>query len=165
MSKHILQVRTILIILMGMWSFIPVSFSQVPPITEDQARAMLAERGIPEDTLRARLLKKGYDPDSIAPDQIASFQTVILQTVSEIEADMAIREQSAKLKSAPREEGPIVIPDKQAAEDQKNLLLHLNLPPFTARKFFETIPLPFIKKQMISPRRVIMSLVQVTYSV
>ena len=52
-----------------------------------QARDLLAQRGIPEDTLKARLVAKGYDPDNITPDQLESFQGVILETVKEIEAE------------------------------------------------------------------------------
>ncbi|MGB4849666.1 MAG: SLBB domain-containing protein [Saprospiraceae bacterium] len=56
-------------------------------ITPAQASELLAERGVNEDTLRARLIKKGFDPDQIQPDQIPEFQGVIVQTIKEIEED------------------------------------------------------------------------------
>ena len=56
-------------------------------ITPTQAREMLAQKGVPEDTLRARLLKKGFDPDKLRPDQIDQFQVVLLETIKEIESD------------------------------------------------------------------------------
>ncbi|MEP6796409.1 MAG: SLBB domain-containing protein [Saprospiraceae bacterium] len=56
-------------------------------ITPAQASELLAERGVNEDTLRARLIKKGFDPDQIQPDQIAEFQGVVAQTIKEIEED------------------------------------------------------------------------------
>ncbi len=57
-------------------------------ISETQTRELLAQRGIPEDTLRARLLKKGYNPDTVRPDQIPAFQNVLSETIQEIEADL-----------------------------------------------------------------------------
>lgn len=56
-------------------------------VTPDLALSELERRNISEDTLRARLLAKGIDPDSIQPDQIASFQKVIEETIQEIESD------------------------------------------------------------------------------
>lgn len=55
--------------------------------TESEIIDILNEKGIPEDTLKARLLRKGYNPDKITPDQIEEFQTVVVQTIAEIEAD------------------------------------------------------------------------------
>ncbi|MEP6647643.1 MAG: SLBB domain-containing protein, partial [Saprospiraceae bacterium] len=56
-------------------------------ITQTQASALLADRGVNEDTLKARLIKKGYNPDQIKPDQVDEFQAVVLQTINEIEAE------------------------------------------------------------------------------
>lgn len=61
-------------------------------LTESQARELLAQKGIPEDTLRNRLIMKGYDPDRIRPDQVGEFQNVIIQTISEIESDQKNRQ-------------------------------------------------------------------------
>src|SRR4029079_2264663 len=58
-------------------------------VTRDQLSDMLAKTGIPEDTLRARLIKKGFDPDQIRPDQVDEFQAVILETIHEIESEQA----------------------------------------------------------------------------
>ncbi|MBK9981499.1 MAG: SLBB domain-containing protein [Saprospiraceae bacterium] len=68
-------------------------------ITPAQASELLAERGVNEDTLRARLIKKGYDPDQIQPDQIAEFQGVIVQTIKEIEADQQNSKASVPIKT------------------------------------------------------------------
>ena len=84
MFKNILNYRIALIFLLGLFLYSNSAFSQ---ITEAQARDLLAQRGIPEDTLKARLVAKGYDPDNITPDQLESFQGVILETVKEIEAE------------------------------------------------------------------------------
>lgn len=89
MFGNIFRIKSILVLLFGLLVWTPALFSQ--QITEDQARDMLAERGIPEDTLRLRLIEKGYDPDNISPDQLGDFQEVIVETVKEIEADMAAR--------------------------------------------------------------------------
>ena len=73
--------------------FFSVTFSHpvFSQLSESQAQEMLAQRGISEDTLRNRLIKKGYDPDRIRPDQVETFQSVILQTIQEIEADQLAR--------------------------------------------------------------------------
>jgi protein involved in polysaccharide export with SLBB domain len=63
-----------------------VAFPLGAQVTQEQARELLAQRGIPEDSLRNRLIKKGYDPDRIRPDQVSSFQTVIAETINEYEA-------------------------------------------------------------------------------
>lgn len=98
MFGKFIRIKSILIGLFGLLVFAPALMGQ--QITEDQARVMLADRGIPEDTLRTRLIRKGYDPDNIAPDQLGSFQEVIIQTVKEIESDMAAREDSKKNKAS-----------------------------------------------------------------
>lgn len=58
-------------------------------VTEAQARMLLAERGIPEDTLRARLMDRGINPDSINPDSMVLFQEEVLAVIREIEAEKA----------------------------------------------------------------------------
>lgn len=91
MFKNILNFRATLIFLMGLFLYSTPAFTQ---ITEAQAKDLLAERGIPEDTLKARLIAKGYDPDNITPDQLESIQGVILETVKEIEAEQQSKEKS-----------------------------------------------------------------------
>ena len=85
--------------------FTPSAFSQ---ITESQARELLAQKGIPEDTLRNRLLKKGYDPERIRPDQVDEFQTVVLETIAEIEADQA-QGQIPAGNSQPSAQPPVIV--------------------------------------------------------
>ncbi len=85
--ENINKFKLILLFVLGLFFYLPSGDAQ---ITEAQAREMLAERGVPEDTLRARLIAKGYNPDNIAPDQLASFQTVILETIAEIEAEQKV---------------------------------------------------------------------------
>lgn len=70
-------------------------------ISESQARELLAQRNIPEDTLRARLLKKGYDVDNLRPSQVQDFQRVLLETVNEIEAEKALKAQPPKIETPP----------------------------------------------------------------
>ncbi|MDZ4749596.1 MAG: SLBB domain-containing protein [Saprospiraceae bacterium] len=100
MFQNILNSRTTLIILLGLFLYSTSAFSQ---ITEAQARDLLVQRGIPEDTLKARLVAKGYDPDNITPDQLESIQGVILETVKEIEAEQQQNQDK---------EQPIVEPNK-----------------------------------------------------
>ncbi len=70
--------------MMGMLIYLPSGFAQ---ISDTQAREMLVERGISEDTLKARLIAKGYNPDNITKEQLPAFQSVILETIQEIEND------------------------------------------------------------------------------
>ncbi len=101
------SVKSILIILLVFLVYSPALLGQ--SVSEEQARNMLAERGIPEDTLRTRLIAKGYDPDNIAPNQLGDFQAVIVETVNEIEADMAQREKISDPK--PKESKSIPVPE------------------------------------------------------
>src|SRR5690606_20189280 len=73
----------LLAILLGSASLSPVSAQ----ISEAEARMLLAERGIPEDTLRARLIRRGSDPDNIDPDQMEAFQSEILAVIAEIDEE------------------------------------------------------------------------------
>ena len=109
MFERLLKTKSILIFLLGMVIYSPSAFSQV---TEAQARDLLAQRGIPEDTLKARLIAKGYDPDNISPDQLENFQVVILETVKEIEADQA---------KARISEQPLPVPPKTINPDSLSL--------------------------------------------
>lgn len=84
MFDNIGKVKSILIVLMGLLFYLPSGFAQ---ISEAQAREMLADRGIPEDTLKARLIAKGYNPDNISKEQLPAFQNVLLETIQEIEDD------------------------------------------------------------------------------
>src|SRR5688572_18316922 len=97
--------------------FFSVAFVQpvTAQMTQAQARELLAQKGISEDTLRVRLLKKGYDLDKIRPDQVAQFQNVILETIQEIEADQITRTQpppSTTVQSSPTQpvEPDITVP-------------------------------------------------------
>jgi len=86
-------------------------------ISEAQARELLAQKNIPEDTLRARLLKKGYDIENLSPSQVDSFQVVLLQTIAEIE-----NQQPAT--------PPVVVPPKPQEETKVNPPVQ-NPPPTT----------------------------------
>ena len=95
------KVKSILIVLMGLLFYLPSGFAQ---ITESQAREMLAERGIPEDTLKARLIAKGYNPDNLTKEQLPAFQNVILETIEEIE-----KEKQVNPKEIPSETPAIIL--------------------------------------------------------
>ncbi|HLF63414.1 MAG TPA: SLBB domain-containing protein [Saprospiraceae bacterium] len=69
-----------------------------PPITEEDARTRLAEKGITEEELRDRLTKKGWDVDNLDPKRLGEFQQVLIQTVEELEREKS--PQTAKPPSA-----------------------------------------------------------------
>lgn len=88
-------------------------------INESQARSILEEKGIHEDTLRVRLLKKGVDPDRISPARALEFQDIVTATIAEIETDMALRQarkdslpQSQITQPKPSAQSTIRIPEK-----------------------------------------------------
>ncbi len=80
--------------------------SVLAQITEAQARILLEQRGIPEDTLRARLIAKGFDPDNIQAGQLERFQNVILETIAEIESD------KRKVAGQPKSPEPVQVVDQ-----------------------------------------------------
>ena len=98
MSVKRLSITSVLVLVLGL---LFCSSTVQAQITETQARDLLAQRGISEDTLKARLIAKGYDPDNIAPGDVEKFQGVILETVKEIEADMQLRAAEAAKKPEP----------------------------------------------------------------
>lgn len=98
-------------------------------VSEVQARQMLEERGIPEDTLKARLVKKGFNPDNITPDQVEKFQVVMFETIREIESEKAVSQAIShadrleSIDSASQEPGKIsvtVIPPAQEPGPAEN---------------------------------------------
>jgi protein involved in polysaccharide export with SLBB domain len=79
-----------------------ISHPVTAQITQEQVSDMLAKSGIPEDTLRERLIKKGFNPDQIRPDQIDQFQAVIIETIHEIEEDQ-LKSQEEEKKPEPKQ--------------------------------------------------------------
>ena len=69
-----------------------LSTPAVCQVTENEARQLMADKEIPEDSLRARLILKGYDPDNIDPLQFADFQQVVTETIAEYEVARSARE-------------------------------------------------------------------------
>jgi protein involved in polysaccharide export with SLBB domain len=88
-SDTLRHVQWVCILLVGLLAFPASSYAQV---TESQARELLSQKGISEDTLRARLLAKGINPDNITPADLERFQDEILETVNEIEAEQKNRQ-------------------------------------------------------------------------
>src|SRR5688500_1722888 len=86
-----------------------ISQNAYSQLTESQARELLLQKGIPEDTLRNRLLKKGFDPDKIRPEQIESFQIVVIETIREIEADQVARTSPRMNPVIRRDTQPVII--------------------------------------------------------
>lgn len=116
MFEYIGKVKSILILLMGLLIYLPSGFSQ---ISETEARAMLAERGIPEDTLKARLIAKGYNPDYLTKEQLPAFQSVVLETIQEIEND---KKGNQKIKDPETPQVILEVPTKPVVVAETNLL-------------------------------------------
>ncbi len=66
------------------------SQTTIPPISEQEARSRLADKGITEEELKERLTKKGWDVENLDPKRFAEFQQVLLQTVEELEREKAL---------------------------------------------------------------------------
>ena len=141
MLKYI--VRSLLIILFGLLVYIPAGHSQV---TEAQARDMLAQKGIPEDTLRARLMAKGIDPDNITADQLVGFQEVILETVKEIEADMAARADTVYSIHKPVEEQKQVKPLEPPKPPEKPVIEEVKAQVIYGQEIFKNNTLSVYQK-------------------
>ena len=60
-------------------------------ITPAEVSSQLSQRGIPEDSLRARLQAKGIDTDNITPENFVEFQNQLEETVLEFEAAQSAR--------------------------------------------------------------------------
>lgn len=61
--------------------------AQTPPVNETQALQQLEARGISEAEFRARMQQKGYDLDNVRPDQLPVLESVIEETIAELEAE------------------------------------------------------------------------------
>ncbi len=134
MFRNIIRFKSALILVLGFFLYAPAITGQV---TEDQARSMLADRGIPEDTLRVRLIKKGYDPDNIAPSQLGDFQQVIIETVKEIEADMAARDAAKKPPAVEKKPKSIDAGSKPEVVDKpKEMVLDTSPPLIYGQEIF-----------------------------
>ena len=134
-------------------------------LTESQARELLLQKGIPEDTLRNRLLKKGFDPDRIRPEQIESFQIVVIETIREIEADQVARTSPRMNPVIRRDTQPViidpvtepVIPDLVTGE----ITDILRRPQIYGQEIFRNNSIKYFSGQRISFPRMIMCLVRV----
>ena len=120
MVQKLYKLRWAFILVFGLMGIASSAHAQ---ITESQARDLLAQRGIPEDTLKARLIAKGYDPDNIAPGDVEKFQGVIIETVKEIEDDMQKR-------------------DSMASKPVEPISMHEPTPPAKEEKKVEVVTLP-----------------------
>ncbi|MCB9307759.1 MAG: SLBB domain-containing protein [Lewinellaceae bacterium] len=94
--ERIAVLPALLFLLLGVCA--PAAVAQTPAETlQQQARAEIQRRGLDEAELRARLLQRGIDMDSITPEQLPQLQGAIEQVIAEMEADKA-------KKAAPAEE-------------------------------------------------------------
>ncbi len=115
MGMERIKIFMLAFLLLGMGTS---AFSQV---SEQEARAALQQRGIPEDTLRARLVAKGVNPDEITPDQLPQFQDILTETIGEIERDFRQRKQDSQkvAETSKPEPAPTVKPNEKEQKDKK----------------------------------------------
>ncbi len=86
--------------------------AQIPVGSEAEALEQLENRGISEEEFRARMLEKGYDLDNIKPEQIPQLQSVIEETLSELEeenkkSDSNAPSQTETANPAPKQESRV----------------------------------------------------------
>lgn len=99
--------------------FFLMTFGQkcLAQFTQIEAQELLAQRGINEDTLRNRLIKKGYDPDRIRPEQMERFQEVIIETIEEIENDRLLIDSRVETEEARDSIPPVLTPANPPPSD------------------------------------------------
>jgi protein involved in polysaccharide export with SLBB domain len=88
-------------LLLSLYSY-PIIAQTVNPSQVKEAQKALAEKGIPEDEVRKRLLAQGIDLDNIKPGQMAGLEDKIKAIVAQIE-----KEQGTSKENAPKEGAPV----------------------------------------------------------
>jgi len=88
-------------LLFSLYSY-PTIAQTVHPSQVKEAQKALAEKGIPEDEVRKRLLAQGIDLDNIKPGQMAGLEDKIKAIVAEIEL-----EQGTGKENAPKERAAV----------------------------------------------------------
>ena len=69
--------------------FLPVDLvGQIPSMSPEEARVMLAEKGISEEALEKRMAEKGFDINNIKPEQMADVEKALIESIAELEAEM-----------------------------------------------------------------------------
>jgi hypothetical protein len=76
-------------LLFSLYSY-PTIAQTVNPSQVKEAQKALAEKGIPEDEVRKRLLAQGIDLDNIKPGQMAGLEDKIKAIVTEIEKEQGL---------------------------------------------------------------------------
>ena len=82
--------------------FLPLHLlAQTNPAVEAAAKAQLAQRGITEEEMRAKLEEKGINIDQVTADQLPALQPTIEAAMKEIEAEKAAKMPGKPSSSAP----------------------------------------------------------------
>ena len=106
--------KTALVVLaLGLFAMPCELHAQTVPATQQEAQAILKEKGISESELRQRMLDKGYDIDNIEPARISEVQRVLTETIAELEAEKAA-EKALDEKTATEETPPLEQTPKKA---------------------------------------------------
>ncbi|MCO6461936.1 MAG: SLBB domain-containing protein [Saprospiraceae bacterium] len=89
----------------------------------EQIKATLKAKGIAEDELNARLKSKGYDLQNLTPDQAANLESVVNETITELENENAAKKsktptnqdkKTVATDTEPQKSAPTIIINPQA---------------------------------------------------
>jgi len=80
-------ISLLIIFLIGPFAYTAFADLPLSPAQLEQVQTELRERGITEAELLARLKEKGVDLENIPPEELPSYQAIIMDTVNELEAE------------------------------------------------------------------------------
>jgi protein involved in polysaccharide export with SLBB domain len=83
-----LYLRALMLATLFLFAGTPIILAQsLSPAMMQMASAELQKRGLTEAEVRARLLQKGIDVDNISPSDYANYQTQVVATMNELQAE------------------------------------------------------------------------------
>ncbi len=110
----------LIIVLLGPLLFEAIADLPMSPAQREQVQAELRDRGITEAELTARLKEKGVDIENIPPEELPSYQAIIMDTVQELEAEKRQEERLSE---------PVVGPPAVPESDTLQVTPELVTPP------------------------------------
>lgn len=109
----------LLIFFLGIINF---GYTQTNKLIEKRVQKELADRDISESEVRQRLIKRGYNPDDIKPEELPKYQSALEEIIQEIESEKqtkSLEKTKKKVDAKPKPlvvKEPIVSTEKPAAK-------------------------------------------------
>lgn len=77
----------LIILVVFLLSIVNLGFAQTDQFIENRVNQELAKRGIAESEVKARLIERGYNPDTIKPTDLPKYKAVLEEIIKEIESE------------------------------------------------------------------------------